>query len=132
MTAGVDDREAIRKVVADAAQSQSDVDALMALHTEDAIIVNIAGRRVLGREVFRAAMEGALRSPLVQVTTTVDVEDIRFVRDDVAIVSCVKHVHDEREDATVALPGVGAMTYVMAREPDGWHIALAQTTPITG
>jgi uncharacterized protein (TIGR02246 family) len=132
MTAGVDDREAIRKVVADAAQSQSDVDALMALHTEDAIIVNIAGRRVLGTEAFRAAMDGALRSPLAQVTTTVDVEDIRFVRDDVAIVSCVKHVHDEREDATAALPGAGAMTYVMAREPDGWHIALAQTTPIAG
>jgi uncharacterized protein (TIGR02246 family) len=102
----------------------------MELHTEDAIIVNIAGRRVLGREVFRAAMEGALQSPLAQVTTTVDVEDIRFVRDDVAIVSCVKHVHDAREDAQVELPSAGALTYVMAREPDGWRIALAQTTPI--
>ncbi len=80
--------------------------------------------------VQRGQMEGALQSPLAQVTTEVEVEDIRFVRDDVAIVSCVKHVHDEREDATTSLPAAGALTYVMAKQPEGWRIALAQTTPI--
>ncbi len=127
---GVDELDAIRRTVADAARFQSDVEPLIGLHTPETIIVNIAGRRVLGRDVFQAAMEGALQSPLAKVTTEAEVEDIRFVRDDVAIVSCVKHVHDEREDATTSLPAAGALTYVMAKQPEGWRIALAQTTPI--
>ena len=125
-----DDERAIRAVVAEAQARQNDVDGLMQLHTPDAVIVNLAGRRVLGRAAFAEAMAGALASPLADVRTTVEVVDVRGAAPDVAVVSCVKTVHDERRDAAAALPAVGAMTYVMSKAGDGWRIALAQTTPV--
>ncbi len=125
------DIEAICRVVADAEELQSDVDPLVALHTPDAVIVNIAGRRVLGRDAFEEAMRAALASSLALVTTHVSVDDVRFVTPDVAIVSATKRVHDEREAPdNFELPTVGTLTYVMVRESDAWRIALAQTTPV--
>jgi hypothetical protein len=41
------------------------------------VIVNLAGRRVLGRDAFAEAMAGALASPLSGVQTSVEVVDIR-------------------------------------------------------
>jgi hypothetical protein len=42
-------------------------------------------------------MESALASPLADVTTTAEIHDIRFIRPDVAIISCTKHVTDGRD-----------------------------------
>lgn len=129
------DLEAIRRTVADAQRYQSDLEPMLGLHTEDTIIVNIAGRRVIDRDAFRHAMQQALASPLADVTTTVDIDDIRFVAAKVAIVSCTKHVHHSRDTADggiEALPSVGALTYVVVKGQDGWKIALAQTTPTRG
>ena len=55
----------------------------------------------------------------------------RFVTG-VAVVSCVKTVHDERaaSDSSNALPSTGALTYVVVKVGHRWQIALAQTTPI--
>lgn len=125
------DQVAIREVVANAAAAQVDPLVLPELHTPGAVIVNIAGRRVLGRDAFAAAMAAAVVSPLRDVRTSVEVLDVRPVTGDVALVSCRKTVHDERGDEQQpALPTEGAMTYVMARTGDGWQIALAQTTPM--
>lgn len=125
-----DERE-IRDLVARADQAQSDAVALPGLHTEEMVIVNIAGRRLFGREVFAEAMSAALASALKDVRTSVEVVDVRALTPDAALVSCVKTVYDERPDAEPdALPATGALTYVVLRSPDGWRIALAQTTPI--
>ncbi|WP_168627376.1 MULTISPECIES: SgcJ/EcaC family oxidoreductase [unclassified Cryobacterium] len=121
------DAAEIRRLVAEAVRLQSD-EAFVGLHTDDVRIVNIAGRRVRGRPALADAMSAALASPLADVLTTVDVEDIVFLRPDVAIVSCVKHVHDGR-DGGAALPASGSLTYVLVREGE-WRIASAQTTPI--
>ncbi len=123
------DEQAIRQTVEDAVRHQTDADEFVALHTEDAIIVNLAGRRVYGREALRQALTTALATPLARVLTTTEVEDIRFVGPDIAIVSSVKHVSDERDDSG-GFPEKGSFTYVMVKEPDRWRIALAQTTPI--
>ena len=120
----------IRWLVAAAATHQSDPDPFLALHAPEAIVVNIAGRRVLGRDHLATAMRAALDGSLASVTTTVDVDDVRFVRPDVAIVSCTKHVHDARTTDHAALPSAGALTYVVARTDGRWEIALAQTTPV--
>jgi uncharacterized protein (TIGR02246 family) len=127
-----EDTAAIRATVADAVKYQSDTEPFVALHTADAIIVNIAGRRVLGRDRIHEAMAKALDSPLAQVLTTVEVEDIRFVTPDVAIVSCTKYVSDERDTSlkASAVPGKGSLTYVMAKEDGAWRIAVAHTTPV--
>ena len=122
-----DDAVEIRKLVAEAVRLQND-EAFIGLHTDDVRIVNIAGRRVRGRQAFSDAMSAALATPLADVLTTVDVEDIVFLRPDVALVSCVKHVHDGR-DGGATLPASGSLTYVLVRDGE-WRIASAQTTPI--
>jgi uncharacterized protein (TIGR02246 family) len=130
-----DDDAAIRQTVAAAERHQNDVEELIALHTTDAIIVNIAGRRVSGREAIDQAMRKALQSPLAKVLTKTEIEDVHLIRPDVAIVSCVKLISDERDpssrDSTGAtLPSEGRLTYVIVKVQDTWQIALAQTTPI--
>jgi uncharacterized protein (TIGR02246 family) len=103
----------------------------MALHSAETVIVNLAGRRVLGRETYSKAMADALASPLSDVLTTAEIVDIRRATPDVAIVSCTKAVHDRRSgiDASTAMPSTGALTYVTTRSHGGWRIVLAQTTP---
>jgi uncharacterized protein (TIGR02246 family) len=120
----------ITALVDAAVRHQSEPDPFLALHTEDVVIVNIAGRRVIGRSDLETAMRTALASSLADVTTTVEVDDIRFVRPDVAIVSCTKYVHDAREGDADALPQVGTMSYVVEASSGQWRIALAQTTPL--
>jgi uncharacterized protein (TIGR02246 family) len=127
-----DDREtAIRQLVEDLQAAQSDPEPFLALHTSDTIIVNFGGRRVLGGADLRRAMDGALASPLAQVTTTAEIDDIRFVRPDVAIVSCTKHVADQRNTAET-FATEGRLTYVAVAEDGAWRVALAQTTPVAG
>ena len=123
------DVTAIRDLVAAVDRHQSDVDEFVALHHPDLVLVNIAGRRVLGRAALRAAMTAGLNSPMAKVFTRLEIEDIRFMRPDVALVSCAKHVSDERGQADT-MPTSGSLTFTVVREPDGWKIAVAQTTPI--
>jgi uncharacterized protein (TIGR02246 family) len=121
---------AIRQLVADTVEFQSDADRFTALLTEDVVLVNLAGIRVIGREALRTAMARALETSLAEVLTTAEVLDIAFVRHDVAIVSCVKHVHDGNSDASESLPSAGSLTFVVVDEGDAWRVAIAQTTPI--
>ncbi len=133
-TAPDDEIAAIQQAVAEAEKYQSDVARLVALHTADTIIVNIAGRRVLGREAFQQAKAAALKTPMAKVFTKSEIVDIRFVRPDVALVSCVKRVSDERDPVVKGNdadpPVAGALTYVVAKQEGAWRIALAQITPI--
>jgi uncharacterized protein (TIGR02246 family) len=126
--------EAIRAVVADTEALQSDADGFARLLTEEVALVNFGGRRVLGRDNVRQAMRQALETPLAHVYTKTELVDVRFLRPDVALVSTIKHISDEREptatDSNAPLPERGSQTFVLVRERDGWRIALAQTTPI--
>jgi uncharacterized protein (TIGR02246 family) len=132
-----DERDkAIRQLVEALQATQSDPEPFLALHTAETIVVNFGGRRVLGRDDLRQAMESALATPLAKVTTTAEVQDIRFVRPDVAIVSCAKHVSDERDtderEITGTFATTASLTYVAVQEHGEWRVALAQTTPIPG
>jgi uncharacterized protein (TIGR02246 family) len=124
------DTAQITALIDAAVRHQSEPDPFLALHAEGVVVVNIAGRRVIGRADLETAMRGALASSLADVTTTVKIDDIRFVRPDVAIVSCTKYVHDAREGQSEALPQAGAMSYVVEAVGGRWRIALAQTTPV--
>ncbi len=118
--------------MAQAQEAQNDPEALLPLHTAEVVIVNLAGRRVLGRQTFAEAMAAALASPLSDVQVTLEVLDIRLALPDVAIVSCLKTVRDDRSaaDVATALPSTGALSYVVTRADGRWRIALAQTTPL--
>lgn len=125
-------RDSIRETVAAYERHQNDVDDFVALHTPDTVVVNILGRRVLGREALASAMRAALASPLAKVATTLEIEDIAFARPGVAVVSLVKRVHDGREGNVPRLPAEGSLTLVLTEESGaagGWRVALAQTTP---
>lgn len=130
---GPSDLHAIREVVQQAHQAQGDVEDLVALHVEGAVIVNIAGRRVIGAAAFAEAMRAALHSSLRDVRTTVEIIDVRPLSADAAVVSCTKTVHDERADAAVDQqePTRGALSYVVVKTDSGWRIGLAQTTPLS-
>jgi uncharacterized protein (TIGR02246 family) len=136
MTTVVNNREveAVRAVIADTEALQNDADGFARLLTEDVALVNFGGRRVLGRDNVRQAMRQALETPLAHVYTKAEVVDVRFLRPDVALVSCIKHISDEREptvtDSDAPLSERGSQTFVLVRERDNWLIALAQTTPI--
>jgi uncharacterized protein (TIGR02246 family) len=120
--------EAIENVVAEYQRHQNHPDSFLALHSADTVVVNIAGRRVLGKEALTEAMQAALASPLAQVRTTLDIEDVRFPRPDVALVSAVKNVYDEREESG-GLPSSGSYSMLLVKDDGAWQVALAQTTP---
>ncbi len=125
------DDKLIRDLVARSEQAQLDPEVLPALHTDDLVLINIAGRRVFGRDTFATAMAEALSTPVRDIRTSLKIEDIRYAAPDVAIVSLTKTVHDERPEADRSeVPSTGATTYVLTRTGDDWRIALAQTTPI--
>jgi uncharacterized protein (TIGR02246 family) len=133
-TAEAEEIAAIRAVVADADTLQSDAEGFAQLLTEDVVLVNFGGRRVLGKDNVRRAMTEALKTPLANVYTRNEVVDVRILRPDVALVSSVKHIFDERNpsarDPNAPLSGQGSMTFVLVKERHSWLIALAQTTPI--
>jgi uncharacterized protein (TIGR02246 family) len=129
-TPQADDVAALEQLVADAERFQSDTDRFVELLTDDYVVVNIVGRRVQGKSEARAAMEKALDSGFSGVTTRHELTDIAFVRPDVALVSCVKHVSDERDDAACDVPSTARLTFVTVKDGERWRIALAQTTPI--
>jgi uncharacterized protein (TIGR02246 family) len=126
---------AIRAVVADAETRQSDAEGFSQLLTEDVALVNFGGRRVLGKDNVREAMRQSLKTPFADVYTKNEVVDVRFLRPDVAVVSCVKHISDKREPSekedTAPLSEQGSLTFVLVKEQGSWLIALSQTTPIT-
>ncbi|MFQ6395744.1 SgcJ/EcaC family oxidoreductase [Nocardia sp. KC 131] len=122
---------AIHTLVAEAVKFQNDPEQFVPLHTASVNIVNFGGRRVSGIGALSKAMQAALASPLADVLTEIEIDDIHFVRDDVAIVACVKHVFDGREDARGNLPASsGRLTYVVVEKDGRWLIESAQTTPI--
>lgn len=131
-----DTLEAIRRVVDEAQQLQNDVEGFTDLLAEDVVIVNFGGRRVRGRSAVREAMTAALATPLADVATTHEIEQIRFLRPDVAVVDCVKHVHDNRTppagaaDDEPPLRRRGALTFVLVEEDGRWRVAVAHTTPV--
>lgn len=122
----------IRRLVAAAQQHQFNVDELMQLHDDDAVVINMAGRRLFGRQAFREAMEQALSSSLQHVPTVTEIDRVHFVAPGCAVVSCTKTVHDQRPAAEkTTLPGsVCLMTYVLVQKQGRWVIASAQTTPV--
>jgi uncharacterized protein (TIGR02246 family) len=124
------DIAAIRRLVQDADEFQTDTARFTGLMTDDVMIVNFAGIRVQGRDRLREVMARALETPLANVMTSNEVVDITFVGPDVALVSCMKRITDGNEDTATAFPTEARLLYVLVHDGDVWRIASAQTTPI--
>ena len=113
-----------------ACATEADPDGFAELLTDDVVVVNFGGRRVRGRAALHEAMTAALASPLANVTTRQVVDHVRFVRPDVALVECTKHVNDGRTGDAPHLTATGEVTFVLVRQDDRWRIASVQTTPV--
>jgi uncharacterized protein (TIGR02246 family) len=118
--------KSIHEVVSKAEVYQNIPDEFCKLFTKDAIITNVAGLRIIGRDEFYEVMKKAMKTSLAEVITRNEVVDITFIRHDVAIVSCYKHLVEKGkldEDASKA-----SLTFVMVKEQNNWLIASAQST----
>lgn len=142
----------VRAVVAALDAASEDADATAELLTEDATVVNVAGRRIEGREELRAAMAAALGSDLAQVHTSLEVDSVAFPAEALAIVRATKRIDDRRAevDGTVhelapaeqpaddeaetsergGLPAAGILTLTLVHTGDDWKVAAMQTTPM--
>lgn len=124
---GGPDEAAVRRVAMDVDRFQSDVDGFASLLTEDAVVVNAVGRRVEGREAMRAAMTEALRTPLAQVRTRLDIRGVRFLGDHVAIVAARKQV--DTDGSVQARAGSEVqVSIVLVNRQGAWRVALIHNT----
>lgn len=124
------DHLAIRRLVADVDKLQSDPDGFTRLLTDDVVLVNLGGRVVRGRDRLYEAMSQALATPLAEVLTKNEIEDVQFLRPDIAVVTCTKHISDNRQDGDGSIPASGVFTLVLVKDESEWRVAMAQTTPL--
>lgn len=122
--------EALAAAFSDALD-HADADALGALFAPDAVFVNIAGRRMLGRDGIIDGHRWALAGPLKGSTVTLEDSAVVAVRDDLAIV----HVVGERTPGPDA-PGGGlprgrtVLVFTVVLGEGGWLAVAATNTPI--
>jgi uncharacterized protein (TIGR02246 family) len=119
----------INQVVSRAEKFQSDPEQFSQLLTEDAAIVNAAGFRVTGRDEIARVMGQALQTPIADILTRNEVENITFLRPDVAVVNGIKHI-SVRQKGVLVEDSKASQTFVMVRDLDMWLVALIQSTII--
>jgi uncharacterized protein (TIGR02246 family) len=112
-----------------------DAARLGALFAVDAEFVNIAAMRWKGREAIASNHAKMFAGPL-QITMDVTRVDVRFLRDDVAVVAAAwkRDVPSNASGPTLP-PGSGELTFVATRDADAWLFASAQNTqamPVPG
>lgn len=117
----------VRAIVAATERFQDDPDSFAALLTNDAILVNAVGRRVIGRQAIRDAMRQALKTPLANVRTRHEVLEVRFLAPTVAVAEGTKHVSGEGSPHANSGSTV-AFSFVMVGRDDQWRIAVAHNT----
>ena len=118
----------IQQVVVNAERFQNDPEQFVQLLTEDAVIVNVAGYRVIGRDEIYKVMRKAVETSLTHIITRNEIVNITFLYSKGALVHCIKHIsvknENKREEDTQVI-----LTFVMKKtENEQWLIALAQNT----
>lgn len=98
------------------------------LFAADADFINIAAMRWSGREVIVNSHAKMFAGPL-QITMDLTRVGVRFLREDVALVSAAWK-RDLAADATgpTLPPGSGELTFVATRDGGAWLFASAQNT----
>ena len=94
---------------------------------EDADYVVINGMYFKGRAAIEAAHQRIFDTIYKDTKITLNVKQIRFLREEVAVV----HVSGHRDGPTAELKQDAMLTLVMTKEKQGWVIAAFQNTQIT-
>lgn len=95
----------------------------------NAVIVNVAGIRLLGKEEFHQFIKTVMEGSLSELVTKNEITDIRFIRPDVAVVSAIQTAATN-EGRIAKDHGKGNVTSVLVKERDRWLVAVAQNTMI--
>jgi uncharacterized protein (TIGR02246 family) len=95
---------------------------------EDSDYVVINGMHVKGRAANAEGHQGIFDTIYKNSTLSVSVEQIRFLRPDVAVVHVRSALSVTRENSTQT--GNGRITLVMTKNKDKWEIAAFQNTSI--
>jgi uncharacterized protein (TIGR02246 family) len=121
--------ELIRKLVDDVSGYKKDPEGFSQLFTPQAVIVNVAGIRVTGKDEIYKFMKQATESFLAHVSVKNEVVNITFLRSDVAVVSGIQHIFTEQE-GLLEEDAKGSLTFVVVKEEGKWLIASGQNTII--
>jgi uncharacterized protein (TIGR02246 family) len=95
---------------------------------EDADYVVINGMKIKGRTAIAAGHQGIFDTIYKNSTLDYSVEQIRFLRADIAVVHVLAALKVTRGDATQT--GNARITLVMTKNKDRWEIAAFQNTSI--
>ena len=93
---------------------------------EDADYVVINGNYIKGRAVIETQHQRIFDTIFKDTTIKLDVQQIRFLRPDVAVV----HVKGQRTGSSSDLNQTAMLTLFMTKEKQGWTIAAFQNTAI--
>lgn len=94
---------------------------------EDADYVVVNGNYIKGRAVIETSHQRIFDTIFKDTTISLTVQQIRFLRPDVAVV----HVKGSRQSPNEELKQNVVLTLFMTREKQGWTIAAFQNTAIT-
>lgn len=119
----------IHQLVSDAERFQNDPEKFVQLLAVDAILVNVAGYRVEGRDEIYKIMNKAVQTSLAEIKTKHNLLSIKFIRDDIALVTCTKEIFIEKENL-YQKEAAAVLNFVMEKNNGGWLISSAQNTLI--
>ena len=117
----------IRQRVEESARYQKDPEQFSQYLTPQAVLVNVKGVRITGREEIIKFMKKATQSFLANVWVKNEVVHISFLRSDVAVVSGIQHVFVQGEHLSEEV-GRGSLTLVLVKEEGVWLTAAGQNT----
>ena len=121
----------IKQVIADAERFQNDPEQFTDLFTRNAVVINVQGKRFMGRDELYNFMKKATRTFLGELILKNEVINITFISPNVAVVSAVQHII-RRSGDFMGEEAKGSLTMVLVPEEDKWLIAVAQNTFIEG
>lgn len=107
-------------------QQQELVDEFVSLFRTDAIWTTGHGKRLFGRDAIAEFTSTVLPGSSAHGRATYDVEQVLFIRPDVAAVK----VHQRYVDVKGDLEGEGTPMYVVAKENGTWLLTANQNTPV--
>lgn len=111
------------------AQQHELVDEFVGLFRPDAIWTTGGGRRLFGRDEIAAFTRRVLPGAMRESTATYRVEQVLFIRPDVAAVK-VRQRPVALDGTPLADQQEGSPLYVMAKEGGRWLLVACQNTPV--
>jgi uncharacterized protein (TIGR02246 family) len=105
------------------------VDEFVGLFRPDAIWTTGGGRRLFGRDEIAAFTRRVLPGAMPESTATYRVEQVLFIRPDVAAVK-VRRRPVALDGTPLADQQEGSPLYVMAKEGGRWLLVACQNTPV--